>query len=199
MKDRGFRVFYTPNGVRIHSNFPAERLVRESLLFVGRIDRMKSPHLAIKLAKMCKRPLRIVGPITDLGYYRSRVQPELGGQIAYVGEVSDQRLEEIFHDSSGLVYIGTYNDPLPDVLLRSITHGVPVIGIRPGPFSGFHDVVVDGRNGVVSDSIEGLAARIDDLDHFDSARITAEALEKWSWDSVIRRFYEPTFKQLLAA
>ncbi|MGP8078108.1 MAG: glycosyltransferase [Thermoplasmata archaeon] len=196
MRRLGLKVFYTPNG----TYFPKEGLINASpsrcLIFVGRIDSVKSPHVAIELAKQTGIPLKIVGPASDLEYFRLRVKPELGEAIQYLGEVGDSELQALLLSSLALVYIGTYNDPQPGVVLEAIAHGVPVVGLLPGPYSGFHDAIQDGKNGLAAKSVLELSRRIDLVEHMDRLTIYKDARELWSWDSVARRFYVPTLAQI---
>lgn len=197
MSDAKFQCFYFPNGVRFPSPSKLTPEPADYLLYIGRISKRKAPHLAIRLARTLRRKLTLVGPVEDVAYFARYIRSSLGEGIEYMGVTDRGRLEYLLARAEALVFTSQYDDPQPTVLLEALGYGVPIIGVTPGPLSGFWDVVEDGVNGMAIgrfDSAAPLAKAL--LGRVNRRQIRAEAEAKWSWEAVAQRFYRPVLEEL---
>ncbi|MEM0136022.1 MAG: glycosyltransferase [Thermoplasmatales archaeon] len=194
---KGYISYYLPNGVNIPDKNRIIRNPDEFLIFFGRIEPSKAPHLAIQLARNLGIPLKIFGRIHDYNYFVSKIKPYLDTQnIMFCGEVPYVELFESLRNAKGTVYFSDAYDPFPSVLLESISYGVPVIGYGAHPLSGFHDVIKDKVNGVVVKSGEILLPflkrrLLDDLDVINRFSVYDWAQKNWSWNNIMKRYYVP--------
>lgn len=86
-----------PNGVPMDKyTFRASVAIDAPLVFLGRIEYIKGPHLAIDVAIKSGRKLIIAGNIPldsqSQEYFRTSIQPYLNqGQIEYIGPINDEQ------------------------------------------------------------------------------------------------------------
>ena len=78
------------------------------LIFLGRVEEIKGPHLAIEVARRAGRSLVIAGNVplqaVHQEFFKTRVAPHVDGkQITYVGPVDDVRKNEILGNAAASV------------------------------------------------------------------------------------------------
>ncbi len=201
--DKGYNSIYLPNGIDIPAKGFIENNSDEFLIFFGRIEPSKAPHLAIKLARKLEIPLKIYGRIYDSKYYKSMIQPYLDpGKIIFCGEVSYEELFKNLKRARATVYFSSSYDPLPTVLLESISFGVPVIGYAENSLSGFHDVIIDRMNGLLikpTDIDSNLLPSkfINILDGINRTDVYTRTKETWSWENIITQHYKQVIDEFL--
>ena len=78
----------------------------EHLVWLGRIDREKVPHLAIMAAQRLGRRIKIVGPIFDMPYVESQARYFGADNVDFVGELGGRDKAAAF--SGGAVFVYTY-------------------------------------------------------------------------------------------
>lgn len=199
----GYTSYYLPNGI----SFPDKnRIVRnpdEFLIFFGRIEPSKAPHLAIKLARILGIPLKIYGRIFNGSYFEKEIKPYLDSvNVIFCGEVPYTELFKNLRMAKGTVYFSETYDPLPTVLLESISFGVPVIGYNSHTLSGFHDIIRNGMNGIIVRPSEISSGFSSDklssvLGSLDRDFIYTSAQEKWSWEAIVKKHYKELLEKLM--
>ncbi len=198
LQKRGFQSFYLPNGISIPKTIYQSTNLEEYLIFVGAINSMKAPHLAIKAARITNTPLKIIGPITDLYYFKEHIEPYIGDQIKYLGVLTREELDKELRNSKAMLYTSQWNDPQPAVILEAMSNGVPVISMPAFDkiYSGAFDMIVDGINGIQC-SISEISKRYKDLEKISKREVLEFTRKNWSWDSVLRKFHIPVLEYLL--
>lgn len=208
-----------PNGVdtsrfRLPENEQERRTVRSTLglhdlptiLFVGRVDAWKRPHLlvdALSLLRAGGRPCQLVlaGPCYDTGYcntIRTRVD-ELGLRpyVVWTGHVSE--IAPLYR-AADVFALPSRGEGLPNALLEAMSSGLPTVA---PPVSGIRELTVHGMTGLITppsppaiaDSIKEL---VDDpgLAHGLGLTSRERVLSHYSLDSVVSA-HERLFHQLL--
>ena len=171
-----------PNWSAIHNSVPPSAYDFQSsvaadapLMFLGRVEEIKGPHLAIQIAQRTGRRLilagnRPAGEHHDL-FYREHIEPHLDGrQIHYVGPVNDAQKNELLGQSAALLMPVLWEEPFGIVMAEALACGTPVIGLRRGAVP---EVVEHGRNGFVGDTADDLVQAVRRLS--DLARIDCRA------------------------
>ena len=199
MKKLGYKTVYFPNGIDIPEKNCIETNPERYILFFGRIEEFKAPHLAILLSKKTGIPLKICGRIYDYNYFNKYIKKYIDGKmIEFLGEIPYKKLFDILKKALAVVYFGEHYDPQPTVLMESISYGVPVIGFNLSPLSGFHDIIKNGKNGIVisknldTNNIEKRLYKFDRMDIYNKTKLN------WSWSSVINNYYKLVFEEILS-
>jgi glycosyltransferase involved in cell wall biosynthesis len=144
------------NGIDL-SLYPLRQTRGENLIFLGRIHPDKGVHLAIEAARLCGLPLVIAGIIQDQTYFREQVEPQLGGQIRYIGAVDVQGKNELFGQARALLHLNTIPERFGLVLAEANAAGVPVVAMDLG---SCREVIEDGNTGFLVNTVEEAAQAV---------------------------------------
>ncbi|BCJ36369.1 hypothetical protein Athai_38720 [Actinocatenispora thailandica] len=106
------------------------------LVWLGRIDRQKAPHLAAQAAGLLGRRIRIVGPIFDPGYVDEHRDVFAADHVEMVGELGGAAKTAAFAHGSVFVYTCArdYVEAGAAVFGEALRAGTPVAALtwRPG-------------------------------------------------------------------
>jgi len=153
-----------PNGVPLKSySFRRDVAVNAPLVFLGRIEEVKGPHLAIEVAKRSGRKLLIAGNVPDdqRRWVEARVFPHIDGeQIRYAGPVDDAQKNDLLGIGAALLMPILWQEPFGIVMTEAMACGTPVLGLRRGSVP---EVIVDGVTGFVADTVDELVAAVGKL------------------------------------
>jgi glycosyltransferase involved in cell wall biosynthesis len=130
------------------------------LVFLGRIEEIKGPHLAIEIAKRTGKRLIIAGNIPDAKRVWAEqyvLQHVDGQQITYIGPVNDAQKNKLLGSASGFLMPILWEEPFGIVMAEALACGTPVIGMNRGAVS---EVVVHGVSGIVRDTVDELVTDI---------------------------------------
>src|SRR5690242_8257403 len=132
------------------------------LIFLGRIERIKGCHTAIKVAKATGNRLIIAGNVSPLpeekAYFEEEILPEIDGvQIQYVGPLNDAQKNEYLGQAKALLFPIEWKEPFGIVMIEAMACGTPVIAFGKGSVP---EVVDDGITGFITDSAAEMAERI---------------------------------------
>ncbi len=74
------------------------------LLWLGRIDAQKAPHLAIRAAGALGRKIIVAGPVFDTGYLDAHRTEFSEGYVTMIGEVGGDEKARLLAEAGALVY-----------------------------------------------------------------------------------------------
>ena len=120
------------------------------LIFLGRIEKIKGCHTAIKIAKASGNRLIIAGNISPLAeekaYFENEIQPHIDGeQIQYVGALNDAQKNEYLGVAKALLFPIEWNEPFGIVMIEAMACGTPVIAFNKGSVEEVIDEGVTGN------------------------------------------------------
>jgi glycosyltransferase involved in cell wall biosynthesis len=164
------------------------------LAFVGRISPEKGPILAIEVARRTGRPLRIgakVDPV-DVDYFEQEVEPLLGGDVTFVGEVDETRKPAFFGGAAATLFPSDWPEPFGLVMIESLGAGTPVIALRRGAVP---EVLVDGVTGFICDDVDAMVAAVGRIGEIDPQDCRAHA-RRFSAD-VMCDAYDDVYRSLV--
>lgn len=188
-----------PNGVPLDIyDFRAEVPSDAPLVFLGRVEEIKGPHLAIEIARRTQRPLVIAGNIPDehRHWAETHVLPHVdGGTIKYLGPVDDTQKSALLGAAQALLMPIIWDEPFGIVMAEAMACGTPVLGLRRGAVP---EVVEDEVSGFVRDDVEGLVTAAGQLSRIDRAACRARVEQLYSAGAVAES-YLATYRQHAAA
>lgn len=185
------------NGVPISAYaFAAEPPPQAPLVFLGRIEEIKGPHLAIEAARRAGLPLVIAGNVPDAhrGWFEQHVAPHIDGdRVRYVGPVDDAQKNALLGSARAFLMPILWEEPFGIVMAEAMACGTPVIGLKRGAVP---EVVAHGETGFVVDTLDELAAAIGKLDAIDRRAVRARAERLFSDEAVVGGYLEVYAKML---
>lgn len=197
VKDIG-RWTMIPNGVPLaRYTFQPDVAPDAPLVFLGRVEEIKGPHLAIEIARRTGRKLIIAGNIPDdkRAWVEAHVLSHVDGdQIRYVGPVNDEQKNALLGEAAAFLMPILWEEPFGIVMAEAMACGTPVLGLRRGAVP---EVVKDGETGFVVDNLDGLVQAIARLPALDrrASRARVEALYS---DQAIVEGYLSIYRQYVS-
>ncbi len=187
-----------PNAVQLDTYpFRAEVAADAPLMFLGRIEAIKGPDLAIEAARRSGRRLVLAGNVPDAhrGWFAERIEPHLdGAAIRYVGPVDDARKAALLGESCALLMPIRWEEPFGIVMIEAMACGTPVVGLRRGAVP---EVVADGETGYVVDGLDALVDAVGRIDRIDRRACRARVERLYGADPVAEA-YLAVYRDLLA-
>ncbi|MFF4114808.1 glycosyltransferase [Streptomyces sp. NPDC001714] len=103
----------------------------QDLVWLGRIDEEKAPHLAVRAAQMLGRRIRVVGPVFDVDYVRRHEKIFSADNVQWVGELGGRAKTAAISNASVFVYTyeRTYVEAGAAVFGESLRAGTPIAAL----------------------------------------------------------------------
>ncbi len=150
------------------------------LAFLGRMTPDKGVAEAIAVARRAGMPLRIAAKCREPAereYFARTVEPLLGDDVTWLGEVDQAGKIALLADAAALVFPIRWPEPFGMVMIEAMAVGTPVLATRWGSVA---EVVRDGVTGVVRDRPEDLAAEVGRVLELDRAACRDHVRERFS-------------------
>lgn len=168
------------------------------LVFLGRVEEIKGPHIAIEVSRRSGFPLVIAGnvPVEHRAFFEAKIKPHLdGAQVTYVGPVDDRAKNLLLGRARALLMPVLWEEPFGIVMVEAMACGTPVIGLARGAVP---EVVEDGVTGYVADDIDGLVAAVGQTAAITRANCRAR-VERLFSDRAVVDAYQKIYREMLAA
>lgn len=151
------------------------------LMFLGRLDRVKGAHIAIRVAKATGRRLLLAGNISeeqgDKAYFEFEIAPQIDQQqIIYLGPVNDKQKSKYLGQAAALLFPISWNEPFGLVMIEANACGTPVIAFNRGSVP---EVIEPGINGLIVDSVDQMIAAVSAAEKIDRRRCRSWAEERF--------------------
>jgi glycosyltransferase involved in cell wall biosynthesis len=142
------------------ASFPFVTAKEDWVLFLGRFNPEKSPHLAIDAARAAGRRIILAGKANEPAeqeYFEQEITPRLGPDAEYVGQADAALKRELYGKAACLVFPVRWPEPFGMVMVEAMACGTPVVALECGSVP---EVVVEGATGIVCATPEELGAAI---------------------------------------
>jgi glycosyltransferase involved in cell wall biosynthesis len=162
------------NGLDLRHYSEVPRTGGDHLVFLGRISPEKGPGLAIEIARRAGRRLRMAAKVDpmDLHFFRSEIEPLLGDDVTFVGEVEEPNKPELLAGAAATLFPSDWPEPFGLVMIESMAAGTPVIALRRGAVP---EVLRHGVTGFICDDVDEMVEAVHRLDEIDPAACREQA------------------------
>lgn len=167
------------------------------LAFLGRISPEKRPDRAIEIAKRANMPLKIAAKVDaeDKTYFKNKIEPLLDDPlIEFIGEINDSQKSAFLGHAKALLFPIDWPEPFGLVMIEAMAAGTPVIAWKNGSVP---EVMRDGVNGFVVNSIDGAVAAARRLDALNRKAVRADFEARFS-SARMAKDYVAAFEKLLS-
>jgi glycosyltransferase involved in cell wall biosynthesis len=93
----------------------------------------------------------------EMQYFAEKVEPLLGADAVYLGEVSHERKLELLAGASALLFPIRWNEPFGMVMIEAMACGTPVLAFPEGAAP---EVVNDGSTGFLCEDEDAMVEAI---------------------------------------
>jgi glycosyltransferase involved in cell wall biosynthesis len=152
-----------PNGVPLGTySYVEDPGPSAPLVFLGRVEAIKGPHLAIQVARRSGLPLVIAGnvPSEHQNWFDATIAPQLDPSITYIGPVDDRQKAQLLGSARALLMPILWEEPFGIVMAEAMACGTPVLGFARGAVP---EVVEDGVSGYVVDTLDQMVAQVSQM------------------------------------
>ncbi len=183
------------NGIDF-SHFTFNKKGGDRFVWIARMNKHKGVENAIAAAERTGTKLLLAGRIdpTQTEYFEKVIQPHLGKNISYVGELSQEELSDFYGNAKALLYPIEWEEPFGLVVVEAMACGTPVIAYRRGSMP---ELIEDGKTGfVIESSIDALVDAMGHIEQIDRATVRKATEERFSKERMVEE-YETLYYQLL--
>jgi glycosyltransferase involved in cell wall biosynthesis len=166
------------------------------LVFLGRIEEIKGPHLAIEIARRANVPLVIAGnvPPEHQSWFDKNIAPHIDGErVAYIGSANDTQKNELLGRALALLMPILWEEPFGIVMAEAMACGTPVLGLARGAVP---EVIEHGITGFISGDLDGLVGAVGRLNEIDRAACRKRVETLFS-DAAVTEAYLAVYREML--
>jgi glycosyltransferase involved in cell wall biosynthesis len=157
------------------------------LVFLGRMNPDKGVHRAIAVARAAGAPLIIAAKMwepAERRYFAEEVEPLLGDDIVYIGQVAGQRKLELLAGATALVNPIRWPEPFGLVMIEALACGTPVLTFAEGSAP---EIIEHGRTGFICTDEADMAGRVAEVAELDRRACRASVAQRFSTSRFIAR------------
>lgn len=179
------------------TEFPMVLKPEDYLVFMGRFDREKNPHMAIGLALHLGMKIKLAGKrdYKARGYWEEEIEPHLNNPLVeFVGEVGMAEKIELLSKAKCNLHPTGFREPFGLTVLEAAYCGTPTLAIERGSMP---ELIEDGRTGcLVEDYAEG-AHRIEECFAMDRRYISERARLLFNYHNMAKG-YERLYEKVIS-
>jgi len=160
------------------------------LMFLGRLDKIKGVHTAIKTAKATNNKLLIAGNIShtpdNYSYYKTEIEPLIDNeQIIYLGPLNDAEKNKYLQQAKALLFPIEWDEPFGIVMIEAMACGTPVIGFKRGSVP---EVIEDGVTGFIVTNQDEMIEKVPLLNNIDRMVCRKISEERFNLNKIAKQY-----------
>ncbi len=158
------------HGVNI-DDFPVGKGDGGYVALLSRMAANKGVHRAIAIARAAGMCLKIAAKMREpheRAYFEEFVEPHLGDDVIYLGEVDADGKRELLASAAALLNPISWREPFGMAMLESLACGTPVVGCPEGAAP---EIVEHGVTGYLGDTDAELVAGLRSIDRIDRSHL----------------------------
>jgi glycosyltransferase involved in cell wall biosynthesis len=155
------------------------------VLFLGRMHPDKGPHRAIAAARGAGQRILIAAKMrepSERRYFAECVEPLLGPDAVYLGEVGGQHKLDLLGGAEALLNPICWPEPFGLVMIEALACGTPVLSFAHGAAP---EIVEHTRTGFLCRDEHEMAARLGDVASIDRAACRAAVEARFTTDRMV--------------
>lgn len=178
--------------------FPVGRGAGGYAVFLGRMNPAKGVDAAIRVARGAGIPLKIAAKMreqSERDYFHEQVEPLLGDDVDYVGEVGADEKLALLGDATCLLNPIVWPEPFGMVMIEALACGTPVVAT---PAGAAPEIVDDGVTGLLRRDEDSLSTAVTQVASLERAACRRAVEDRFSaevmaghhislYDSVVTR------------
>jgi glycosyltransferase involved in cell wall biosynthesis len=179
-----------PNAIDVDRHVLVPDARRRYVAWLGRMCHDKGPDRAIVAARQAGLPIRLAGKKQapdEREYFTEHVEPLLGDDAVYLGEIDADGRNALFAGSVALVAPLAWDEPFGLAMIEAMACGVPVVATRRGSVP---EIVEQGRSGLIVDRDEELPDAILRATRLDPRECRASVVERFTPEVLVRGYEE---------
>ena len=183
------------NAVRA-STFPFRAEKEPFLLFLGRMNPNKGPHLAIDAARAAGLPIVLAGKCSEpleQAYFEREIRPRLGSDTELFGVADATAKRDLLSRACAMVFPICWEEPFGLVMIEAMACGTPVVALRRGSVP---EIIVNGVTGIIKDKPAQLPEAIELARQLDPRACQAHVAARFTTELMAAR-YEDAYRRVL--
>lgn len=161
------------NGISLERWSSSTAPLEGTAAWTGRITPEKGLHVAIAAARETSVKLQVAGPIQDLEYFRTLIEPQLDANILYRGHLDQQEMRSMIAAAQVFISSPLWEEPFGLTTVEAMACGTPVAALPAGAMGEL--IGLTGGVVAASDDSRALAAAIDGARTMDRVAVAKRA------------------------
>jgi glycosyltransferase involved in cell wall biosynthesis len=153
--------------------------------WLGRMASYKGAREAVEIARRAGVPLQLAGKVEheeEAEYFHERVEPLLGGDIEYLGEIGTDERAAFLGGAIALLNPITWSEPFGLSMVEALACGTPVVAF---PRGAAPEIVDDGVTGFLCRDVEQMVDRLPLASSLDRSACRRAVEERFSNDRMV--------------
>jgi glycosyltransferase involved in cell wall biosynthesis len=185
---------------RVHNaidvaSFPFEPKKDDYVVWLGRFNADKGPHLAIDAARRAGLKIVLAGKCNEPAekvFFDAEIRPRLGPGVEYVGEADAVSKRPLLAGAKALCFPLQWEEPFGMVMIEAMACGTPVVAL---PRGSVPEVVAHGVSGLIVEDYADFPAALHRAAALNPADVRAHAQGNFDL-SVMADGYEQVYAAL---
>lgn len=184
------------NAIDVRS-FPFRADKGDYVLWLGRFNPDKGPHLAIDAARAAGLRIILAGKCVELNeqeFFETEIVPRLGPDVEYVGEADSAMKKKLLADARALAFPLQWEEPFGMVMIEAMACGTPVVALSRGSVP---EVIRHGISGLIVRNLADFPAALRAADSLDPVDCRTHVEQRFNL-SHMAEGYERIYRMLVS-